>query len=321
MRTRILYTCDLHGSEKCFNKFVNAGKYDVYKANIMILAGDLAGKAIIPIVDQGNGTYIGHTRQIFDQDLQVNEAGKLAELEQRIRNAGYYPHTTDLKTVQELDANPQQLKSLFQQVMVETIERWVRISEEKLAGKKIQLFILLGNDDPPPLAEPIHRSKFAVDPENKVIDLDGVHEMISIGFSNPTPWKTPRECSEEELGAMIEKSASALKDPKNSVFNLHCPPYDSTIDIAPQLDENLRPTVTMGDLVRMPVGSTAVRAAIEKYQPLVGLHGHIHESPGHINIGRTVCANPGSEYQSGILRGYIADLEKDKLKQCIRIEA
>jgi Icc-related predicted phosphoesterase len=321
LRTRVLYICDLHGSERCFNKFVNAGKYDVYKANVMILAGDLAGKAIIPIVDQGNGTYIGHTRQIFDEDIQATTTEQLSELEQRVRNAGYYPYRTDLKTVQELDANPQQLKGLFQEVMVETIQRWVRVSEEKLSEKKLQFFIMLGNDDPPTLAEPIHQSKFAVDPEDKVIDLDGSHEMISVGYSNPTPWKTPRECSEEELGKRIEKSAASLKNPKNAVFNLHCPPYDSTIDIAPQLDENLRPTVTMGDLVRIPVGSTAVRAAIEKYQPLISFHGHIHESPGQVKIGRTVCVNPGSEYQSGILRGYIADLEKDKLKQCIRIEA
>jgi hypothetical protein len=51
------------------------------------------------------------------------------------------------------------------------------------------------------------------------------------------------------------------------------------------------------------VGSKAVRAAIEKYQPLVGLHGHIHESRSAQKIGRTTCINPGSEYGEGILRG------------------
>ena len=43
-------------------------------------------------------------------------------------------------------------------------------------------------------------------------------------------------------------------------------------------------------------GSTAVRASIEKHQPLVGLHGHIHESKGFVTLGRTLCLNPGSEY-------------------------
>ena len=178
-----------------------------------------------------------------------------------------------------------------------------------------------GNDDPKQLAEIIGSSSYVKNPEGKIVDLDEAHEMISSGYSNPTPWNTPREVSEDELGRMIETMASGLKDPKNSIFNLHCPPYDSTLDTAPQLDETLRPIVTMGDLLKIPVGSTAVRAAIEKYQPMVGLHGHIHESPGHVKIGRTICVNPGSEYQSGILRGYIIDLEKDKLKQCIRVEA
>ncbi len=320
MRTRIFFTCDLHGSERCFNKFINAGKYDIYKADIMITAGDLTGKAIVPIVEQPDGSYISHTRQIFDQDMKVSSSN-LEEIEQRIRNAGYYPYRTDEKTVHELENEPQELKTLFTRVMTDNLERWVRIAEEKLRGKKLQFFMMPGNDDQLELSEVIHRSSFVNDPEGKIIDLDGVHSIISTGYSNPTPWKTPKEVSEEELGRMIDAMASQLEVPRNSVFNLHCPPYDSLLDTAPQLDENLRPIVTMGDLVRIPVGSTAVRAAIEKYQPMVGLHGHIHESPGQVNIGRTVCVNPGSEYQSGILRGYIVDLEKDKLKQCVRVEA
>jgi Icc-related predicted phosphoesterase len=205
--------------------------------------------------------------------------------------------------------------------MIQNVERWVRVAEEKLKGKKLQFYMMPGNDDPKQLGDVIDKSSYVKNPEGKIVDLDGAHEMISSGYSNPTPWKTPREVSEDELGRMIEAMATGLRDAKNSIFNLHCPPYDSTLDQAPQLDETLRPTVTMGDLLKIPVGSTAVRAAIEKYQPLVGLHGHIHESPGHIKIGRTMCVNPGSEYQSGILRGYIIDLEKDKLKQCLRVEA
>jgi len=57
----------------------------------------------------------------------------------------------------------------------------------------------------------------------------------------------------------------------------------------------------------------AVREAIEKYKPLLGLHGHIHESRGVVNIGRTLCINPGSEYGEGIIRGAIVDLAKDKV--------
>jgi Icc-related predicted phosphoesterase len=300
---------------------VNAGKYDVYKADVMITAGDLTGKAIVPMVEQGNGVYMCHTKRIFDQDMKVSGVEELNEMEKRIRNAGCYPFKTDEKTVEELEADPNKLNTMFTKVMVENIERWVKIAEEKLKGKKLTFYMMPGNDDRTEIAEPIRNSSYVKNPEEGVVTIDDFHEMISSGYSNPTPWKTPREVTEEELGKMIDKMASALKDTQNAIFNLHCPPFDSGLDTAPKLDATLRPVVTMGDLLKVPVGSTAVRAAIEKYQPLVGLHGHIHESPGEIKIGRTVCVNPGSEYQSGVLRGYLIDFEKDKIKQCIRVEA
>ena len=155
MRTRVFFTCDLHGSERCFGKFVNSGKYDVYKADIMITAGDLTGKAIVPIVNQANGTYIAHTRKIFDQDIQVSSTEQLGELEQRIRNAGYYPYQTDQKNVQELENEPVKLKELFAQVMIQNVERWVRVAEEKLKGKKLQFYMMPGNDDPTQLGDVI----------------------------------------------------------------------------------------------------------------------------------------------------------------------
>jgi Icc-related predicted phosphoesterase len=61
-----------------------------------------------------------------------------------------------------------------------------------------------------------------------------------------------------------------------------------------------------------PVGSTAVREAIERQRPLLGLHGHVHESAGVEKIGRTVCINPGSDYGDGILRGAIVELDRDR---------
>jgi uncharacterized protein len=87
------------------------------------------------------------------------------------------------------------------------------------------------------------------------------------------------------------------------------------------LDENLRPRVTAGDVMRGPVGSTAIRAAIKRYAPTLGVHGHIHESPGEARIGRTLCVNPGSEAQSGILRGYLVDLGEDGVDRSFRVEA
>jgi hypothetical protein len=65
------------------------------------------------------------------------------------------------------------------------------------------------------------------------------------------------------------------------------------------------------------VGSTAVAEMIEKYQPLLGLHGHIHEATGKRQIGRTLCVNPGSNYTEGILNGFILTLDDKKIKGAI----
>jgi hypothetical protein len=287
----------------------------------MILAGDITGKTIVPIMDEGNGTWIGHTRQVFDEEVKAKNRSELDELVQKIRNAGGYPYETDEIRFHELESDPAKLRRLFMELMLETVERWMRMAEDRLRAKDVQFFVMPGNDDASEVSEAIRTSNLVKNPEGLVVELDGDHAMISLGYSNPTPWKTPREVDEGKLAEMIEAMAARLRDPKNSVFNLHCPPYDSGLDVAPQLDENLRPIVTMGDLVRVPVGSTAVRTSIERYQPLVGLHGHIHESAGQTRIGRTICLNPGSEYQYGILRGYLLDLEKDKVRQCIRVEA
>ncbi len=286
----------------------------------MILSGDLTGKAIVPIVQNAKDSYIAYCAQALGQDLTARSQKELKEVESRIRNAGCYVYATDPQGLQELEADSSKRKLLFNQLMLETLQRWISEAEERLRHTGKKLYIMPGNDDTPEADNIIRKSDFAANPEAQVVDLDQFHKMISIGYSNPTPWKTPRECSEEQLGEMISKAASQLDSYENAVFNLHCPPYNSGLDTAPKLDENLRPEVTMGDLVRIPVGSTSVRKAIENYQPLCSLHGHIHESPGMVQIGRTVCVNPGSEYQSGILRGYIVDLERGKIRQCLRVE-
>src|ERR1700760_1547096 len=75
-----------------------------------------------------------------------------------------------------------------------------------------------------------------------------------------------------------------------------------------------------GDVLRGPVGSTAVRKIIEHYQPLLAVHGHIHESGGERRIGDTLCINPGSEANHGILRGYLIDIGKKGVELAQRVE-
>jgi len=315
---RIYYACDLHGSESTFLKFVNAGKLKVYKANVVIASGDLTGKAMVPIIDNENGTY---QTKFLGSEETINSKEELQNLIKRIRNVGYYYDIVTKQRNQELSADPKQQGAILEKHVLEEMERWVRVAEERLKGTGVACYMMPGNDDTTEVGEIINRSSCVVNPEDKAVEIGEGHEMISTGFSNPTPWHTPRECSEEELKAKIDRMAAMLKDVKNSIFNFHCPPFGTGLDTAPKLDKDLRPVVATGELMKIPVGSTAVLKAIEDYQPLVGMHGHIHESPGEVKIGKTICFNAGSEYQSGILRGYVIDLEKNKVKQCLHVEA
>jgi Icc-related predicted phosphoesterase len=315
---RVYYACDLHGSESTFLKFVNAAKLKIYKAQIVIASGDLTGKAMVPIIDLENGTY--ETKFLGSQET-VNSMEGLQNLIKRIRNVGYYYDIVTKQRHEEISADPAQQEAILHKHVLEEMERWVRIAEERLKGIGVACYMMPGNDDTTEIGGIINKSSSIVNPEDKAVEIGEGHEMISTGFSNPTPWHTPRECSEEDLKAKIDRMASMLKDVKNSIFNFHCPPFGTGLDTAPKLDKDLRPVVVTGELLKIPVGSTAVLKSIEEYQPLVGMHGHIHESPGEVMVGKTICFNAGSEYQSGILRGYIIDLEKNKVRQCLHVEA
>jgi Icc-related predicted phosphoesterase len=142
----------------------------------------------------------------------------------------------------------------------------------------------------------------------------GPHEMISLSYANPTPWDSPRELDEDALYERIKRLADQLEDPATSIFNLHVPPYDSGLDRAREINkDDLTLVYKSGAPVEIPVGSTAVRQAIEDYQPLVSLHGHIHESRGEARIGRTLALNSGSEYNSGRIHGVVIKLGGDEV--------
>lgn len=307
-RTRIFFVTDVHGSDRCFRKFVNAGKF--YTANVLILGGDITGKIVVPIVRQADGGFkcnYGGKETILKSQSEVDDAIK------NIRDSGYYPHLTEANEVEELSAKPHLLHQLFIKLMRESLQNWLKLAEERLKGTGIKCYISPGNDDFFEIDATLNSSPYIVNPEEKVVDI-GEHEMITLGYTNHTPWNSPREVDEEVLQEKIEKMTGQVKDMRKTIFNLHVPPIDTLIDQAPKLDENFKPVVSGGTLVMISAGSSAVRSSIEKYQPLVGMHGHIHESRGTVKIGRTMCFNPGSEYNSGILRGLLCDLERDSIK-------
>jgi Icc-related predicted phosphoesterase len=311
-RTRIFFVSDIHGSDRCFRKFVNAARF--YSANVLILGGDITGKMIVPLIAQPDGSrrcsYAG-------SEYTLRSKQQIDEMVRNIKDSGYYPYLADPEEVEELSSKPELLNQLFKRLMKESIEGWMRLAEERLKGTGTKCFISPGNDDFFEIDEVLNASSYVINPEEKVVDIDGHHEMITLGYANHTPWNSPREVDEEVLAEKIERMAVKVKDIGAAIFNIHVPPIDTLIDQAPKLDGNLKPVVSGGNIVMISAGSIAVRRSIEKYQPLVGLHGHIHESRGVVKIGRTMCFNPGSEYNSGILRGLLCELEDDRIKSYI----
>jgi len=315
--TRIYYCCDIHGSDVCFRKALNIAKYGLYQANVIIVGGDLTGKMIVPIARQPNGEY---TCQFLESKHILKTEKELVDMQKGIADSGFYPYMSDPGEIEELRKDRARFNDLINELILHRMKDWMQLADERLQGLNVQFFMLQGNDDNPKCGELICASKFVKNPENKIVDLDGVHEMISSGASNFTPWKTPGEYSEEELEKMLEGMISQVKEQRNCILNLHVPPYDSGLDVAPKLNEELQPVLVGGEPMRIPVGSTAVRKIIENHQPKLGLFGHIHESSGEVTIGRTLCVNPGSEYSEGILRGYVVDLDRNGIRQYFRVE-
>jgi len=305
--TRIFFATDIHGSEPCFVKFVNAANF--YKADVIILGGDITGKQIVAI-ERIKGMWTAH---LFGQEWIARSEEELARLESQIRSNGYYPVVVDPQEMAELQQDPEKVEALFTQLMTETVARWVHLAEERLRGTPVKCYISPGNDDRFELDNILIGSDVVIFPEGRIVDLDGVHTMASCGYANMTPWHCPRDITEDDLRARLEAMLLEVEDPSRCVFNFHAPPYDSTMDIAPELDASLKPVLVGGQTHMIPVGSQAVRGVIEKYQPVVSLHGHIHECRGAIEIGSTMCFNPGSEYSEGILRGVLINLSGGKL--------
>lgn len=296
-------------------KFVNSAK--AYRADTLILGGDITGKILVPIIEKPGGyeaTFLGTTHVLQSKDL--------AEFEKSVASQGSYTYMTNDKEMIELQTNPNKRNELFKKLMIERLLNWISIIKERLYPAGVIVYISGGNDDILEVEDVLRGgAPYVIDPEGSVVELDGGIPMITLGYSNFTPWKCPRETSEEELGQRIDVMASKLSEPHKSIFNLHVPPFDSGIDLAPKLDENLVPILGgTGTPEMIPVGSTAVKKAIQQYQPLLALHGHIHEGRGFTKIGSTLCINPGSDYSEGILRGVMAEISHKGIKQYVLTE-
>ena len=307
---KLFFAPDIHGSDICWTKFLNAGKF--YGADVLILGGDMTGKAVVPVVHQGGKNY---RTTLLEQVFDTSSDEELQDIIKRVRSRGYYPYKTTPDEITELEKNPDKVHDIFNSEVMKVFQQWVDLAEKKLDGTDMRVYVSPGNDDMFEVDDLIRASKRLILAEGESIQIDDHHEMISSGWSNVTPWNTHREEDEDLLKVRYEAMTSKLKDPRNAVFNVHVPPYKSNLDEAPELDENLRPK--MAGQSMKPVGSTALRKAIESVQPLLGLHGHIHEGRGSSRIGKTLCINPGSMYEQGTLLGAIVALGKNKIENYV----
>jgi uncharacterized protein len=307
--SRVFFITDVHGSTRCFKKFLNAAKF--YDANVLVLGGDITGKLLVPIIEQEGGTF----RCNFEgNELSLKNKAEVDGVVARANDSGYYTQLMTKKEYEEIAADPKSVKAAFVRAMVDRVGEWVRLAEERLAKTGVSCYISPGNDDTFDIDPVLSSSGYVVNPEGRVVSIDADHEMITLGYTNHTPWNSPREVDEEELGKMIEGMAANVRNMKSAIFNIHVPPINTVIDKAPMVDKNLKVVVKGNQVQMVSAGSSACRQAIETHQPLLGIHGHIHESKGIVKIGKTLCANPGSEYGEGILRGFLAQLEGDRIK-------
>lgn len=308
--TRVFFATDVHGSDDCWGKFLNAT--EAYGADVLVMGGDLTGKVIVPVVRRPSGgwelTFQGVRRQLADDD-------ELAALETIIHRTGGYPYRTDPEEVAALD--PQRVEGIALELMAERLRRWIALAEERLAPRGVRVLVGCGNDDPYELDAILAASDVVTAHDNRVVRIDDHHEMIGLGYANQTPWNCPRDITEAELAQRLEHLATQVRDMANCVFCVHVPPIDSRLDTCPKLDASVDPPAPVtdgaGEAILHGAGSTAVRAAIERHQPIASLHGHIHESRGAVKVGRTESFNPGSEYSEGLLRGVIVNLTPDRV--------
>jgi Icc-related predicted phosphoesterase len=305
---RVYFASDVHGSERVWAKWLAVPEF--YNVQVLIFAGDLTGKVVVPIIEQPNGSY---TCRAFGQKYEASTKQEAEKIRETLLFSGYYPFFATPTQVEELKRDKKKVDELFEKLMVENMARWMRLVEEKVP-KETAVMVMPGNDDSFAIDDVIKASERVVYPLDRVVPLCFEYEMISLDWTNPTPWQTPRECSEEELMKKLEEQGRKVTgDWSKVVCNFHCPPFGTKLDLAPELDKNLKVKADASGPRFEHVGSRSILDFLKKYQPLLGVHGHIHESAGFENIRRTLCFNSGSEYGEGILKGAVFEFQADGL--------
>ncbi len=304
---RIYFCSDIHASRKCWKKFLASWKF--YEADHIVVGGDITGKFVVPVIEQAGGTKVATFMGVERRAETVEE---LEALKVRIADAGQYHFETTPEEYAWYEGRQDRIDVLFKRLVMERVQEWVEEADRILRGTGVRCFVSGANDDFMEVDDALAKSETMEDPNGRVVDLEGGFQLLGMGYGNITPWACPRDIPEEELAERIDRTAEGVRDMSRAVFSLHVPPLGSGLDLAPRLDSDLRPVLNAGGTEMIPVGSTATRDAIKKYRPMVGLHGHIHESKGVRKLDGVPIANPGSEYGEGILDGLLVDIDEKK---------
>ena len=312
-KLKLLLVSDLHGSETAYRKLANAVKY--YKVDAVVFAGDLAGKVLVPVIKIGDSYKIPLISE--DKLFKGSEAeGKIKEL----RGSGYHVRVVTEEEYERMKSDKDYLDKVLNETLTNDIVEYLNIIDERYRQQGVKMYLIPGNDDPIDVINGVNSRQWGsiIPFDENIVNLNS-HILVGFGYSNITPWNTHRELSEEEMYERLSRLMNKLDNSEYSktILVIHAPPYGTVIDQAPMLTSDLRVVRRGGEVVLTHVGSTSVKRIIEEYKPLMGLHGHIHESGGvdaiKVNGVKIPIFNAGSEYQFGVLRGIIISIDGNKV--------
>src|ERR1700684_2768892 len=232
---KVFFATDIHGSEICWKKFLNAAAF--YKADMVVLGGDVTGKIMVPIVAY-NGFWEVTVR---GERMRLESREELLKVDQQLRDRGPYPAIVAREELDQLSSQDA-ITNRFNAEMTRSLDRWLDMADGKLRGGAIPCVLNGGNDDIfeiDPILEAAPSVTFA---EGKVIDLGGF-TLVSMGWTHPTPWDTPRQAPEDQLAAKIDAIVGQVPgvNMDRTIFNFHAPPYGTGLDEGPALDSTMRP--------------------------------------------------------------------------------
>lgn len=311
---KILFVTDIHGSKLMWDKAIIAATQE--NIDLLIIAGDLVGKQVTTIVESDKISYFA----IINSNTELINAEELESLKNKNELYGSYTIVLTKEEYEILQKDKELALRIYSETLCERIDNWLTSFNQKKNSYPFTLLISPGNDDP----FNINNVLIKYNSINILAGIDNVvninnYSIVNFSRVNKTPWKTPREMSEQKI---YEKLKFLLKDCQRDklIFNFHCPPYESQIDKAPMLDGDLKLNVNSGAIKLNHIGSISIKNIIEEYQPIISFHGHVHESAGVDRIKNTIMFNPGSEYAQGIMKGYIVKIVDDSVSTYYRIE-